>query len=167
MAASVAKPFSEIIQGKMILRRAGLSQLAVLSQMNIRVYATLEDYEKKRLAVLNRPELLATFTSSAEVPGDHSCRPRGEHIKKWSSKDSLLVLACDGVWDVFSSTDGAVYVWNQVRDEKADLEDACRSLLHASISRGSQDNLTSMAIVVKGREAEIEMEDVKFIDTNL
>eukprot|EP00949_MAST-11_sp_MAST-11-sp1_P002181 g2181.t1 len=131
-----------------------------------RVYATREDFEKKRPRSLEPSRTFGDFYFKQRGSGVIIADPEISIYRRWIKHDSLLILACDGVWDVFSSKDGAMLVRNQWKNEKADLEDACRNLLQESISRGSQDNLTSMAIVVKGRESQIiDEEDIRFIDT--
>jgi len=67
---------------------------------------------------------------------------------------TVLVLACDGLWDVLSSVDVANYVREQIaNDPKIDLGDVCAELIRMSQKLNSRDNVTVMiAHCVDGSE---------------
>lgn len=63
-----------------------------------------------------------------------------------SSNDLVLLLACDGIWDVFTNQEAAEWVWQQVRDDNdfspGRLHGICESMLNECYARHSSDNLT-------------------------
>jgi len=60
---------------------------------------------------------------------------------------SILVLACDGIWDVMSSQEAAIFVRDKlVEDPKSDLGDIAGDLLKSCLGKGSRDNMTVMLI---------------------
>lgn len=56
----------------------------------------------------------------------------------------LLIVACDGVWDVFSDDDALDVVWPL----RADPEAAAVALRNAAYRRGSGDNISVIVLVL-------------------
>mmetsp|Transcript_101733 Transcript_101733/g.273274 ORF Transcript_101733/g.273274 Transcript_101733/m.273274 type:complete len:327 (-) Transcript_101733:86-1066(-) len=64
---------------------------------------------------------------------------------------SLLLLACDGVWDVLSSKTVAKKVRDQFKaNPGADLRDVASLIARQSLERGSTDNLTVLIVRLGG-----------------
>eukprot|EP00405_Crypthecodinium_cohnii_P039936 CAMPEP_0206561254 /NCGR_PEP_ID=MMETSP0325_2-20121206/21505_1 /ASSEMBLY_ACC=CAM_ASM_000347 /TAXON_ID=2866 /ORGANISM="Crypthecodinium cohnii, Strain Seligo" /LENGTH=658 /DNA_ID=CAMNT_0054063161 /DNA_START=33 /DNA_END=2009 /DNA_ORIENTATION=- len=64
---------------------------------------------------------------------------------------SLLVLACDGVWEVMTSKSVAKKVREQLHSNPAaDLKDVAASIVSHSYKKGSSDNLTVMIVRLMG-----------------
>eukprot|EP00929_Paragymnodinium_shiwhaense_P018413 TRINITY_DN12899_c0_g1_i1.p1 TRINITY_DN12899_c0_g1~~TRINITY_DN12899_c0_g1_i1.p1 ORF type:complete len:631 (-),score=130.16 TRINITY_DN12899_c0_g1_i1:36-1928(-) len=62
---------------------------------------------------------------------------------------SLVILACDGVWDVMSNDDVANFVWQRLRgdpEQAADLGALAAELLRFCFQRNSMDNMTAMLV---------------------
>ncbi|CAM9875621.1 unnamed protein product, partial [Scytosiphon promiscuus] len=57
---------------------------------------------------------------------------------------SFLILACDGVWDVFSDDDAVSYVTDAM--ERMDEAKIASALLSESLARGSTDNITVVIV---------------------
>lgn len=60
---------------------------------------------------------------------------------------SLILLGCDGLWDVMSSEEAAAFVRTWLQNEpEADLGDVAAALIRASLGKGSRDNVTVMLV---------------------
>ena len=68
----------------------------------------------------------------------------------------MLVLACDGVWDVMSSQEVATFLLDELhkagstRPEAADLSAAAERLLDRCLTLGSRDNMSVVVTVFDG-----------------
>lgn len=66
--------------------------------------------------------------------------------------DQYLVLACDGIWDVFESAQVSEYVAHQVQVRKdiseTVLPEVGDSLCRESLNRGSRDNMTVVVVAL-------------------
>lgn len=59
----------------------------------------------------------------------------------------ILILACDGVWDVFSDQEAADYIMEMYIEKGSQpFEEAAKMLVDESIKRGSADNITAIVI---------------------
>lgn len=77
-----------------------------------------------------------------------SCYPDiATHVR--SSVDHLLVLACDGVWDVMSNVDSLNFLQDIVLEEDKEISSAAMAdaLIELAFGAGSTDNIS--AIIVK------------------
>ena len=63
-------------------------------------------------------------------------------------QDHFLVLACDGLWDVFPYQDASDYVLSQLLLTN-DPGQAARSLVEEALRKGSIDNITALVITWK------------------
>jgi protein phosphatase 1B len=75
-------------------------------------------------------------------------------VQKRSAKDEVLLLACDGVWDVISNEDAVEYLTNIVFEGDSSngaisAEEAAESLLDLSLHEGSTDNISAVIIKFK------------------
>merc|ERR1712039_450315 len=60
---------------------------------------------------------------------------------------SVCVLACDGLWDVYTDDEVASVVREQLKEQpNADLGVMCADLVHKALNRNSRDNITVMII---------------------
>jgi serine/threonine protein phosphatase PrpC len=59
----------------------------------------------------------------------------------------FLILACDGVWDVFTDQEAVDFVNEKLEANGGEMcTDAAECLVQASIDRGSADNITAIVI---------------------
>jgi len=65
--------------------------------------------------------------------------------RKISESDEFLILASDGVWDVFKDQD-AVDIVKSASSEYGNVQAGAKKLTEASYHRGSMDNITSLVI---------------------
>ena len=71
------------------------------------------------------------------------------------SRDELLILACDGIWDVMSNEEAVKFV-RQQRSSAPDAPTAtiCAALIDACLARGERakagsDNMTAVLVEVR------------------
>ena len=66
--------------------------------------------------------------------------------------DRLLILACDGVWDVMSNNEAIGYLENVIlKDEKdASSETMADSLVRIALTAGSTDNISAVVVKLNG-----------------
>jgi protein phosphatase PTC1 len=57
----------------------------------------------------------------------------------------MLILACDGVWDVFSDQEAADLLMTRYLEE-GPFGDASEYLVNAAIEKGSADNVTAVVV---------------------
>jgi serine/threonine protein phosphatase PrpC len=58
----------------------------------------------------------------------------------------MLILACDGVWDVFSDQEACDFLMEKYKEKGGPFDDAAKLLVDESIERGSADNITVIVI---------------------
>jgi len=66
-----------------------------------------------------------------------------------SSLDQVLLMACDGVWDVISETEATEFMQKHLQGSNMDpeaLAAACDDLVAFCLERGSEDNMTALAV---------------------
>jgi serine/threonine protein phosphatase PrpC len=70
-----------------------------------------------------------------------------------SAPDEYLLLACDGLWDVFTTQDAGETFWRQLQavtlgstPTGEDLAAACDAMVAEALARKSEDNITVMAV---------------------
>jgi serine/threonine protein phosphatase PrpC len=61
---------------------------------------------------------------------------------------ALLILACDGIWDVMTSTEAATFIRDHVSKDSfnVDLGKIAADLVRECLRRGSTDNMTAMVV---------------------
>lgn len=102
----------------------------------------------------------------ARAIGDHSlkdygvppektavtCVPVVQHLAVDPAVHRFVVLASDGVWDVFSNNDAAQLVRSRLPDGAAPtaaaLEQAAQALVQGAIDRNSADNCTAVVVAL-------------------
>ncbi len=65
------------------------------------------------------------------------------HATQITAEDQLLILACDGVWDVFSDQEAVDLIQGE-----ADAQAMSKKLLVESIKKGSTDNISVLVLVL-------------------
>lgn len=66
------------------------------------------------------------------------------------AEDDLLILCCDGIWDVFSNEDCVDHVRKTGASTGGNLAVAAEKLLDECLERGSRDNMTACLIGLPG-----------------
>eukprot|EP01120_Amphizonella_sp_Union-15-10_P014685 TRINITY_DN7215_c0_g1_i1.p1 TRINITY_DN7215_c0_g1~~TRINITY_DN7215_c0_g1_i1.p1 ORF type:complete len:331 (+),score=86.72 TRINITY_DN7215_c0_g1_i1:58-1050(+) len=77
-----------------------------------------------------------------------SCEPALFHVPLNPATDKLLVLACDGLWDVMTHKDTAAFAYKQLTQGKNPTEIA-KALVEESLNRESQDNVSVVVVHLK------------------
>jgi serine/threonine protein phosphatase PrpC len=72
-------------------------------------------------------------------------------VMKSSQEMPMLILACDGVWDVFTDQEAVTFLNSQINEKQEDGNiitetEAANLLVQASIERGSADNITVIVV---------------------
>lgn len=83
--------------------------------------------------------------------GDWYMRPfviphPGVSSRALHGKESYLLLATDGLWDVFNSKDACDLLDNELKNPKTKRSGALKRLLMEARRRGSQDNITALMV---------------------
>jgi len=66
-----------------------------------------------------------------------------------SAQDQVLLMACDGVWDVISEKEATEFMQKHLQGSNMDpeaLAAACDDLVAFCLERGSEDNMTALAV---------------------
>ena len=58
----------------------------------------------------------------------------------------MLILACDGVWDVMSDQEATDLLMKRLIEKSGPDEDAAKFLVRTAIKRGSADNITAVIV---------------------
>ena len=58
----------------------------------------------------------------------------------------MLILACDGVWDVMSDQETADLLINRFQEKGGPDEDVAKYIVKTAIKRGSADNITAIVV---------------------
>lgn len=126
------KPYNEgeharILQagGTVTMRRVN-GDLAVSRALGDFVYKQRPDLKPEQQQVSAEPEI---------------------KVEHRSPEDQLLVLACDGIWDVMSNAEVAEFLHARPMASTDDLKKAAEALLEECLTRGSRDN---MSVVLAG-----------------
>jgi len=62
--------------------------------------------------------------------------------------DQFIILACDGLWDVFKHHDAVDFVKKSLFNNENDPQKAAEELVESALSRGSTDNITVLIVVL-------------------
>ncbi len=95
------------------------------------------------------------FKLDKEKPADQqkvSCVPEIMKEKR-SPQEEMIILACDGLWDVFSNDEAINEVRKIWQEGEDDIQLVAEEMLDRSLEKRSEDNIS--AIVVKLAQAEI------------
>jgi serine/threonine protein phosphatase PrpC len=66
------------------------------------------------------------------------------------ARDKFILIACDGVWDVFSNEEAAKFVLNLMELGARDMSQVASALIDAALAKGSTDNLSAFVIRLPG-----------------
>ena len=58
----------------------------------------------------------------------------------------MLILACDGVWDVMSDQEATDLLMKRLQEKGGPDEDAAKYIVRTAIKRGSADNITAVIV---------------------
>jgi len=110
----------------------------------------LEDARKARLdgqevSLLAQPPMLAVtraFGDRTFKDPDMLVTAEPElGVHTITSRDSFIILACDGLWDVLSNDEAVEFVYNALRAGRS-LEMTTKSLVAKAYHKGSADNIS-------------------------
>jgi serine/threonine protein phosphatase PrpC len=106
----------------------------------------LGDYQYKRNDDLSPAEQMV------------SCYP-DIAVHKRGDTDRLLVLACDGVWDVMTNCEAISYLQDIVfkEDKTATSETMADALVQIALAAGSTDNISAVVAKLRGEEWNVMM----------
>ena len=79
------------------------------------------------------------------IDGDFvSCEP---HVSETElcAEDDFVILACDGLWDVFSYQAAVNFVRTDLKNG-CDVQGCAERLTHRAIKRGSMDNVSTIVV---------------------
>ncbi len=103
------------------------------------------------------------------IARSRSSRPRTAHVMMTQvtrslreEADQLVIIASDGLWDVFSNKDACALASAKFEEElaasgnvRAALKKAASALAKAALTRGSRDNVTVLVADVRMSQAPI------------
>jgi protein phosphatase 2C family protein 2/3 len=73
-------------------------------------------------------------------------------------EDEFIILACDGLWDVFSNKDAVDFVKVSM-DAHNDPQKAASDLVNEAINLGSMDNVTVLLVFFKNEKSVFNKEE--------
>lgn len=82
--------------------------------------------------------------------GDHSmkefviCQPFVQCIDIKKEKNSFLIVACDGLWDVMTDQEAVDLVQSTIARDTSMKEHVAQVLVDEALKRGSSDNITAV-----------------------
>ncbi|KAL3670295.1 hypothetical protein V7S43_004608 [Phytophthora oleae] len=88
------------------------------------------------------------FRDNEKVPALLTAKPDVSDVELDPKEDVFLLLACDGLWDVFTSEE-ATAIFRERVDFHGDLQLAAHELAQEGIRRYSNDNITVIAIALQ------------------
>ncbi|KAG1713223.1 hypothetical protein DVH05_000943 [Phytophthora capsici] len=92
------------------------------------------------------------FRDHEKVPALLTAKPDVSDVELDPKEDAFLLLACDGLWDVFTSEE-ATGIFRERVDLHGDLQLAAHELAQEGIRRYSNDNITVIAIALHDRDS--------------
>jgi len=104
---------------------------------DLAVSRALGDFQYK-----NRPDLPA---QDQKV----TCYP-DVTIHERDDSDDVLILACDGVWDVMSSQDCVELVREILLGGETDMKLVAEEVVDTALNKGSRDNISAVVVILPG-----------------
>ena len=92
---------------------------------------------------------LPTSALIATAVGDTAAASNRPYHSELPTNRAVLLLACDGLWDVFSNAE-AIAETNILLEEGDSMEVISGKLLDASLAKGSKDNVTAVVVDLRG-----------------
>lgn len=110
----------------------------MLSRVNgsLAVSRSLGDFEYKQVLYRGATEQLVSPEPDLLV------------VERTKDRDQFLLLACDGIWDVFENEALASYVIQRLRC-LSDLAEVCRNILDTCLHKGSRDNMSALIVALE------------------
>ena len=71
-------------------------------------------------------------------------------VHERTAEDDILILACDGVWDVFSSAECIQYVRELYESGEGDIQKIAEEVIEKALIKGSKDNISCVALKLPG-----------------
>lgn len=71
-------------------------------------------------------------------------------IRSRSESDEFILLACDGIWDVYSNEDARSEINNFMAQGESSCLVMAQELLHASLNKSSRDNMSVIVVLFPG-----------------
>ncbi|XP_017079722.1 protein phosphatase 1B [Drosophila eugracilis] len=138
------KPFSPKERER--IQNAGGSVMINRVNGTLAVSRALGDYEFKN--------------NMTRMPASQMVSPEPDIIvRKRTEKDEFIVLACDGVWDVMSTTDVCQFIRSRLLVTN-DLPLIVNSVLDICLHKSSKDNMTLLLVLLPNAPA-IDMDAIK------
>lgn len=117
-------------------------------------HTATDEKEKKRIEAAGgfilRDRILGIL-SVARAIGDHTMKkyvisePHTEIVKLTENED-FVIIACDGVWDVFKDEDAVSFIKEGLEKKEFTQEEAASKLVKKAVENGSQDNITVLVV---------------------
>lgn len=92
------------------------------------------------------------YKTSPELPPEKqkvTCFP-DITVHERHAGDDVLILACDGVWDVFSSSDAVEHMRRVFACGERDMVLAADELIDMALIKGSRDNISAIVVALPG-----------------
>ncbi len=93
-----------------------------------------------------------SFKRNKAIPAEAqavSARPDVTVLPR-SATDRFVVLACDGVWDVFSNDGCAKFLLDSVVAGMATAQELTEALVDEALNKGSMDNISAFVLALPG-----------------
>eukprot|EP01041_Mallomonas_annulata_P012140 gene12140-25478_t len=74
----------------------------------------------------------------------------GVIIHERNEHDDVLIMACDGLWDVISSTAAVNFVRKRFIDPECNILSVAESVVNLALKKGSSDNVSVIVVKLKG-----------------
>lgn len=90
-----------------------------------------------------------TYKTMTHLPAEaQQVSPEPEfQIQERTSDDQVLILCCDGIWDVMSNEEVGAFYMKELQSN--DLATTCSNILDECLSKKSRDNMTAIAIALR------------------
>ena len=96
------------------------------------------------------------FKSCLAAPEEMAVSPAADLTTiKRHLDDQLLLIACDGVWDVITSDEGIQFVLDHLKSGVSS-EEVCRRLLDHCLALGSTDNISAVLVLFNAAPTKVE-----------
>jgi protein phosphatase 2C family protein 2/3 len=92
----------------------------------------------------------ARFKSNTQIPlKDQAVTAFPEiRVQQWGEDVEFIIIACDGVWDVYSNEAAVQFVHARLRETRS-ITQIAEQFIDSALQLGSKDNITAMVIVFK------------------
>ena len=94
------------------------------------------------------------FKSDKNKPQDAqkvSCIPEFTNIyPRDFGNEEMIILACDGLWDVFSNDEAIKHVRKIWSEGESNIEKVAEKIIDLALHKGSKDNISAIVVKLKG-----------------